>query len=213
MLSGIDTSEYQGQVNWHAVHRGGNAFGMPKATEGTYDRDPQFPHSWNGLRARGMHRIAYHYFRPSYDPQVQASYLHTYVRENGHFVAGDAVCLDLEVSDGLAADAVIRAARLFVERAWLEIDKQVLLYTYPDFWLHQLGDPVDDVLAKCPLFVASYTDDPNATGAIPTFRNWPSGAAFWQWTATGRVPGVLGDVDRDLFFGNEADYQKIMRRT
>jgi lysozyme len=29
---------------------------------------------------------------------------------------------------------------------------------------------------------------------------------FWQFTTTGRVPGIKGDVDRNAFFGGEAEF-------
>ena len=29
---------------------------------------------------------------------------------------------------------------------------------------------------------------------------------FWQFTTTGRVPGISGDVDRNAFFGNEREF-------
>ena len=37
-------------------------------------------------------------------------------------------------------------------------------------------------------------------------RRW----TFWQWTTTGRVPGIRGDVDRNVFAGNEKQWQAFM---
>jgi lysozyme len=34
-------------------------------------------------------------------------------------------------------------------------------------------------------------------------RQWE----FWQFTATGRVPGIKGDVDRNAFFGSEKQFR------
>ena len=31
---------------------------------------------------------------------------------------------------------------------------------------------------------------------------------FWQYTATGRVPGIRGDVDRNAFNGSEGDWAR-----
>jgi lysozyme len=30
--------------------------------------------------------------------------------------------------------------------------------------------------------------------------------SFWQWTTTGRVPGIRGDVDRNVFVGTEEEF-------
>jgi lysozyme len=42
------------------------------------------------------------------------------------------------------------------------------------------------------------------------FRNraW----TFWQYTATGRVPGISGDVDRNAFNGSERDWKRWLKR-
>ena len=31
---------------------------------------------------------------------------------------------------------------------------------------------------------------------------------FWQYTATGRVPGIKGDVDRNAFHGSEREWKR-----
>jgi lysozyme len=42
------------------------------------------------------------------------------------------------------------------------------------------------------------------------YRNRPW--RFWQYTATGRVPGISGDVDRNAFNGGESDWTQWLRR-
>ena len=34
---------------------------------------------------------------------------------------------------------------------------------------------------------------------------------FWQFTTTGRVPGIRGDVDRNAFFGSESQFAGWLR--
>ena len=36
---------------------------------------------------------------------------------------------------------------------------------------------------------------------------------FWQHTATGRVDGVAGDVDRNVFYGSAADFSRFLAGT
>ena len=38
-------------------------------------------------------------------------------------------------------------------------------------------------------------------------RSW----AFWQFTTTGKVPGVAGRVDRNSFNGTEADWDRVLK--
>jgi lysozyme len=35
--------------------------------------------------------------------------------------------------------------------------------------------------------------------------------AFWQYTTTGRVPGIRGDVDRNAFYGTEQEFAGWLR--
>ena len=39
-------------------------------------------------------------------------------------------------------------------------------------------------------------------------RHWH----FWQYTATGRVPGIKGHVDRNVFRGSEKDWRSWLER-
>jgi lysozyme len=38
-------------------------------------------------------------------------------------------------------------------------------------------------------------------------RSW----AFWQFTTTGRVPGIQGKVDRNSFNGTESDWDLVLK--
>jgi lysozyme len=202
-LEGIDCSSYQGYVNWGEVKTAGKSFGFVKATEGLSFEDPTFPHNWNGLYYHGLHRGAYHFFHPDKSPNEQVDYLHGYVRRNGHFVAGDFVVLDVEIANGISAPTIIERVEAFVTLAQRQIAKTVILYTYPDFWLHALGDPVSPVLAKCPLWLADYGP------SVPHLAQWPEGLAFWQYSESGHCPGVLGHVDLNRFYGDRRALHRL----
>ena len=38
-------------------------------------------------------------------------------------------------------------------------------------------------------------------------RSW----TFWQFTTTGKVPGIAGKVDRNVYGGNDADWDRLMQ--
>ncbi|MGD9069365.1 MAG: hypothetical protein PVJ46_08855, partial [Methyloceanibacter sp.] len=38
-------------------------------------------------------------------------------------------------------------------------------------------------------------------------RKW----AFWQFTATGHVPGVSGNCDRNIYNGSRSDWNLVLR--
>jgi GH25 family lysozyme M1 (1,4-beta-N-acetylmuramidase) len=141
------------------------------------------------------------------DAVDQADLFHQTVRRAGHFQLGDAAMLDLEVSDELRPMDVLNAAACWVLRVRETVKPQglpiqVLVYTFPDFWLHALMDPKNAVLAACPLVMASYGSPP------PYTKNW-GWPAFWQYSTAAGVPGVAGPCDHDRFYGDRAALARI----
>ena len=68
---GIDTSKYQGKVNWQAVKQAGYDFAIIKASEGVGYTDPEFRRNWNESRAAGLLVGAYHFARVSKSPTIE----------------------------------------------------------------------------------------------------------------------------------------------
>jgi len=110
MLYGIDVSNWQGSVNWAKHARDGVKFAFAKATEGTDFTDGTFARNWSAMREHGIVRGAYHFAHPKNDPQAEARYFLSHVREHG-LHDDDLLCLDLEVADGRSASAVASYAR------------------------------------------------------------------------------------------------------
>lgn len=203
-LSGIDTSSYQGLINWPVAIRNGIQFAAVKATEGTGYQDVYFPKSWEALFHAGIPRLAYHYLHPSISGKRQADYLHYYVHGHGRFREGDGVLLDLEATDGESPAEVILCAEEFVEQARRGISKQVVLYTGPWFWAGVLGNPSSPLLRSCPLWVADYGVE------APDTLGWPVWS-FWQWSSQGVVPGVPNPCDRDQFNGDLQQLRRLLQ--
>ena len=49
-----------------------------------------------------------------------------------------------------------------------------------------------------------------SVAGFPTKRYGKRSWAFWQYTATGSVPGVKGKVDRNAFAGSEKQWQNFL---
>ena len=67
---GCDVSGYQPGVNWTQVKNAGMTFCWSKATEGTYYKNPYFTSQESGAKAAGVYIGAYHFARPSSDPNL-----------------------------------------------------------------------------------------------------------------------------------------------
>ena len=73
-LTGVDVSTYQGTVDWGKVKASGRAFAITRVGDGL-GGDNTFDANWAGIKAAGMVRGAYQYFRASDDPNEQADIL------------------------------------------------------------------------------------------------------------------------------------------
>src|SRR5215212_11244443 len=67
---GTDVSHWQGTINWTTVKNGGMTFAWAKATESTGYTDPYFVINQNNARAVGIPISAYHFARPSDNPNL-----------------------------------------------------------------------------------------------------------------------------------------------
>ena len=68
---GTDVSGYQpANINWTGVKNDGVSFAWVKATEGTYYVNPNFTSQLPGAASAGVYVGAYHFARPSDDPNI-----------------------------------------------------------------------------------------------------------------------------------------------
>ncbi|HEV3471189.1 MAG TPA: GH25 family lysozyme, partial [Pyrinomonadaceae bacterium] len=111
-LLGIDVSHYQGGVNWEAVKAAGCAFAFAKATEGAGVTDPFFHANWAGMKAAGLLRGAYHFFRPAQDAAQQAAhFLSTVQLQPGDLPP----VLDVETADGVAGADLVGGVQTWLD--------------------------------------------------------------------------------------------------
>jgi lysozyme len=88
---------------------------------------------------------------------------------------------------------------------WLRTVEQAfgikpVIYTRQNFIEGLLGDGVQE-LEDYPLWIAHY--DVQQPSVPASWTSWN----FWQYTETGSVQGVNGNVDRDKFNGSLGDLQ------
>ncbi|HHH27436.1 MAG TPA: hypothetical protein ENK57_03670, partial [Polyangiaceae bacterium] len=194
---GIDVSHWQGSIDWDAVAASDIQFAFIRVSHGTSTRDREFDRNWSEARRVGMMRGVYQFFSASDDPTAQADLLVTEI--GGALEPGDLPpVLDVE---GMSLDGQPRATVIANMRTWIariqdRLGVVPIIYSAKYFWQDQLGDPD---FTEHPLWVAHYgVSCPNA----PTpWTRW----AFWQYTSTGSVPGISGNVDRNHFNGTVAD--------
>lgn len=199
VLPGIDVSYYQGTINWSQVRAAGIQFAIIRVSDGTGFYDPKFESNWSGSKAAGVVHGTYQFFRPGQSATAQADVVINHLRKVGFGAKDIPPVLDVEVTDGQSNDTIAAGIRTWVSRVTAALGRKPLVYTSPGFWSAR-GNPT---IKGTSLWVAHWgVSCPNAPST------WP-GWEFWQYSSTGRVPGIAGNVDLDKFNGTLAELQSL----
>lgn len=193
-IHGIDVSRHQGVIDWHRVARSGTKFAYIKATDGGDYLDPMFRTNWDRARDAGIPRGAYHFVywcRPAHE---QVEWFAANVPAEPDALPP---VLDLEWNNGsscrhsLSRAEVLSMVHTMLEGMERHTGKVPVIYTDINFHRDVLeGEPLDN-----PMWLRSVAAEPHQR-----YKNRPF--TFWQFTQTGTVPGVRGEVDRNAFFGS-----------
>jgi lysozyme len=197
-IQGIDVASYQGYPDWTRVKNSGKTFAFTKATEGTGYTNPYFATNWERMKSAGLIRGAYHYGRPSIDPVASANRFCDVVQPT----AGDLqMTLDIETTDGRSPSQVRSWIVAFINRIQARTGRPGIIYTGFYFWRDAAGNGSN---LNCPLWLAAYVSNP-APYVPAAWSTW----SFWQYTSSGNVPGVSGNVDRDAWNGDLAGLNRL----
>ncbi len=199
-LTGPDVSRWQhingAPIDWSAVHASGQSFAFVQATRGPDTPNPYFAADWRDIAAAGMIRAAYHYAIPDWSPTSAADQARTFIGKVGTTQElGDlAPTLDLEQDNGLPPDALIRWAQSFLTTVEQLTGRTPIIYTYRYFWQTKMANTT--AFKNYPLWIAQYTSA--TTPSYPLVGGW-SQQTLWQYTSSGHLPGISGDVDISRF--------------
>jgi lysozyme len=210
-LLGIDSSgsNLHG-ANFAQVKAAGYSFVYIRATDGTW-QDPDFAKPWADIKAAGLVRGAYMFFRPAaaVDPQLKA-----FTDVVGHLGPGELPpILDIEFPNGGRAktgpsiDVCMTAIRAAVAGLRAFYKTWPILYTSWRVWTEDLLNAAAADLTECQLSVARYAyameiaPQPTPTWEPPVPVPW--GIGDWtihqfQGDAIG-VPGIDGRADLNRF--------------
>lgn len=199
-VPGIDVSYYQNDIAWKRVRRAGIRFAFIRTSDGLDHPDDRFAKNWAGAKRAGLMRGAYQYFRPDQDPTSQADMMiAVLLRDPGELPP----VIDVENAGGKSPAELVARMKTWIERVREKLGVEPIVYTGPEFWRDRAKNA--DLSAQ-PLWIAHYTR------GCPTVPSpWPKWT-FWQHTDNGRVPGIEGAVDLDMFAGTPADLEAFARR-
>jgi lysozyme len=179
------------------VKGAGYEYAFMKATQGTWFIDKTFDTFRQGAKDAGLKVGYYHYFEPGEDADAQAKYFCDKIGK----AEPDALRLVIDAEgDGwtkYSADQRVQMVDDFLKGVQKRIGAkpEVCIYCSPNF--------ADEVLVNSPklkdysLWIANYNvNEPRLPGP---WNKWD----FWQYTSKGKVPGIKGNVDLDVFNGTD----------
>lgn len=199
-IRGIDISHYQERIDWERL-RNAKVDGQPlrfifvKATEGVSLIDENFNENFYQAKRNDIIRGAYHFFTPDADPAAQARFFLKQV----HLEPGDLPpVLDVEKAGKLNVEQMQRAVRTWLDIVEHHYGVKPILYTGYKFKLANLNDSTFNAY---PYWIAHYyVDHLEYTG------RWD----FWQYTDVGRIDGIKGFVDCNLYCGNLEQMMRLV---
>lgn len=194
-VHGVDLSRWQTGVDWDLARGSGVNFAFVKATEGGDVLDPMFPSHWTKSAAVGVRRGAYHLFYHCRPAVEQARWFIAHVPRDAQALPP---VLDMEWTPTSPTcrirppPATVRAeAQVFLNAVRRHYGQQPILYVTPDFY----DDNDMGRLTGVTFWLRSV--------AAPVRERYPGQAwTFWQYSGTGSVPGIAGDVDLNVFNGS-----------
>lgn len=185
---GIDISEFQGEIDFEEVRRSGIEAVYIRVGAGEYT-DEYFAENYERAKAAGMKIGFYHYVtaRSVDEGRRQARFFASLAagREPDMRLA-----MDFEYFGSLSVSQINAISEAYLDELTALTRREAVIYSD----LSNARNIFSRALAeKYPLWAAQYgADEPSANGK---WREWVG----FQYTDEGRVGGIYGNVDRNIF--------------
>lgn len=196
-MTGIDVSQWQGNIDFNKVKNAGYDFVIIRAGYGQYEsqKDPYFEQNYNRATSAGLHVGVYWY---SYADSIDTAKAEARVclnvlkgkrfdmpiyfdlEEQKQFNKGKSFCDAITVAFCTTIETAGYFAGLYISRSPLQ------QYISPD------------VAKRYALWIAEYGPKCNYNGSY----------GMWQNSSKYSIPGISGDVDHDICY---VDYPTIIK--
>lgn len=194
-VRGIDVSHHQGAIDWRTVARDDVSFAVIKATEGGDHVDEDFAANLRAARAEGIAVGAYHYFTLCRPGAEQAANFLATVPTDGPILPP---AVDLEYEGNCSARPTPQALRAELDAFLAPVEaafgRPAILYVTSGFSQDYVSHLPDR--GRWERSIAWH----------PSRENW----ILWQYQDSGRVEGIKGDVDLNVFQGDRDAFARFL---
>ena len=193
-IVGIDISSHNGDIDFYKVKNDDFSFVIIKASEGEDVLDSLFTTNYNRAKANGLKVGAYHYFRKNTDGINQAK---NFVEAVGWRKLDLPLVIDVEdeINDKVSDDITMKNLTFMIDNLQSRGFK-VMIYTNGNGYKKYVKDRP---FVNVNLWLCSFKK-PDDIAHIPH--------QLQQYSHHGRVNGINGDVDLDVFNGNEKQWEQ-----
>lgn len=198
IFEGVDVSVYQGNIDWNKAKADGIEFAIMRAGYGKYvsQKDKYFDQNMKNAKAAGLPCGVY-WFSYALTPEDAIKEADACYEVIKNYKLEYPVSFDMETESQmkLPKETVAQIIEAFCGRME-SYGYYTTLYTYASFLNYKVDDRIFD---KYDIWVAHYNT------SKPAFnRNY----GLWQYSCTGSVQGITGNVDRDYVY---LDYERIIK--
>ena len=220
-IYGIDISRYQHEkgrkryaINWQRLRitslgkkhaTGGQTFPVSfvyiKSTEGTCIRNRYFLKDYSAARRQGIRVGAYHFFSVRTSASAQANYFisSTLFRKGDFPPVLDVEPTHSEVQQMGGADELMSRIRTFLSIVERRTGMRPILYVSQSF-VNRYMQNASDIKSKYNVWIARYGEYKPDVKLV-----------YWQLAADGRVSGITGEVDINVFNGYQGQWDEFIR--
>ncbi len=201
-VRGIDVSNHQGNIDWAKPGAQDISFAFIKATEGSDFIDKSFAKNWKASGEAGIVRGAYHFFTFRSGGTDQArNFIATVPKESG--MLPPVIDLEFDGNSKITMSKTVLQGELAV---FIKMIKEqygvcpVLYLTYGSFETF-----INDDFGECDIWIRDIVFRPRLSGN----RDY----LFWQFSNRGRIEGISGFVDLNVFRGTRQEFNHYVHKT
>ncbi len=197
-ITGIDISHHQGDIDWDELKSEDLYFVFIKATEGGDFKDKRYSINSKNALENNMLVGAYHYFSFCKSAQEQFD---NYVSTVGDLDQMLPPVIDLEYdghcNSGIPKEKLLAELKPFIELLKAHYNRSPIIYLNKSFYEKYIEGELEEVH----LWIRDIYFEPE----LNHNKRWD----FWQYSNRGRLNGIEGPVDLNVFYGSLEELKSL----